>query len=164
MHGALPAHAGAKPTATNLPRRLTRALCLDDFEAMARAHLPRPIFGYVAGAAERNASLDDNERACKEWGFVPRILRDVSKRDPSVELFGRRWSAPFGIAPMGMAALVAYRGDVVQRAITFNQNNRFFANTYIGPWRFMPFDTGTVLTFNQWRSAPYNQDGYSSAS
>jgi hypothetical protein len=57
-----------------------------------------------------------------------------------------------------------YRGDVVQRAITFNQNNRFFANTYIGPWRFMPFDTGRVLTFNQWRAAPYNQDGYSSVS
>jgi L-lactate dehydrogenase (cytochrome) len=112
MSGALPAHAGAKPANTTLPARLARALCLDDFEPLARAHLPRPIFGYVAGAAERNASLDDNARAFGEWGFVPRILRDVSKRDPSATLFGRRWSAPFGIAPMGMSALVAYRGDI----------------------------------------------------
>jgi len=112
MHGPLPAHAGAKPPPTRLPKRLVRALCLDDFEPMARAHLPRPIFGYVAGAAERNASLEDNHRAFCEWGFVPRILRDVSRRDPAATLFGRRWSAPFGIAPMGLAALVAYRGDI----------------------------------------------------
>jgi L-lactate dehydrogenase (cytochrome) len=112
MSGALPAHAGAKPANTTLPARLARALCLDDFEPLARAHLPRPIFGYVAGAAERNASLDDNARAFGEWGFVPRILRDVSRREASATLFGRRWAAPFGIAPMGMSALVAYRGDI----------------------------------------------------
>ena len=57
-----------------------------------------------------------------------------------------------------------YRAERVQTAITFQQNNRFFANTYIGPWRFVAFETGRVLTFNQWRAAPYNQDGYSSVS
>jgi len=112
MHGPLPLHSGARPSQTRLPKRLARALCLADFEPMAKAHLPRPIFGYVAGAAETNASLEDNARAFREWGFVPRTLRDVSRRDPSVTLFGRRWSAPFGIAPMGLAALVAYRGDI----------------------------------------------------
>jgi L-lactate dehydrogenase (cytochrome) len=107
MHAPVPKPA-PKPSA-----RLARVLCLDDFEAMSRAHLPRPVFGYVAGASERNATLADNEAAFAEWGFVPRILRDVSRRDPSVELYGRRWSAPFGIAPMGMAALCAYRGDIM---------------------------------------------------
>jgi L-lactate dehydrogenase (cytochrome) len=90
-----------------------RALCLDDFEAMSRRHLPRPVFGYVAGATERNASLADNARAFAEWGFQPRVLRDVSKRSWARSLFGREWAAPFGIAPMGLAALAAYRGDIV---------------------------------------------------
>ncbi len=90
-----------------------RALCLDDFEAMSRRHLPRPVFGYVAGATERNASLTDNARAFAEWGFQPRVLRDVSKRSWARELFGREWAAPFGIAPMGLSALAAYRGDIV---------------------------------------------------
>ena len=90
-----------------------RALCLDDFETMSRRHLPRPIFGYVAGATERNASLRDNEAAYTEWAFQPRVLRDVSKRSWARALFGREWGAPFGIAPMGLSALAAYRGDIV---------------------------------------------------
>jgi L-lactate dehydrogenase (cytochrome) len=96
-----------------LPRRLRRILSLDDFEAAAQRHLPRPIFGYVAGAAETSASLRDNRSAFGEFGFVPRVLVDVSKRTQRVELFGRTYSAPFGIAPMGISALSAYRGDLV---------------------------------------------------
>src|SRR4029453_16261448 len=84
-----------------------------DFEAAARRHLPRPIFGYVAGAAETNASVRDNRLAFEEFGFVPRVFVGVSKRTQRVELFGRTYSAPFGIAPMGISALCAYRGDLV---------------------------------------------------
>ncbi|MCX7932807.1 MAG: alpha-hydroxy-acid oxidizing protein [Rhodovarius sp.] len=94
-------------------RRAAAALCLDDFEALARRHLPRPVFGYVAGATERNESLADNAAAFAEWAFLPRVLRDVSRRRTVRVLFGREWAAPFGIAPMGLAALAAYRGDIV---------------------------------------------------
>ncbi|MFJ1299406.1 alpha-hydroxy acid oxidase [Pseudomonadota bacterium AL_CKDN230030165-1A_HGKHYDSX7] len=96
-----------------VPRALRRILCLDDFEPAARRRLPRPIFGYVAGAAENNHSRDDNRAAFAEYGFMPRVLVDVSVRDTSVDLFGRRYAAPFGLAPMGISALSAYRGDVV---------------------------------------------------
>jgi len=92
---------------------LRKILCLDDFEAPARRRLPRPIFGYVAGAAERNRSLLDNRRAFGCYGFVPRSLVDVSRRTQEVTLFGRRYASPFGIAPMGIGALSAYRGDIV---------------------------------------------------
>jgi L-lactate dehydrogenase (cytochrome) len=96
-----------------IPRRLRRILCLDDFEVAARRHLPRPIFGYVSGAAETNASLRDNRSAFADYGFVPRVLVDVSTRAQATELFGRTYAAPFGIAPMGISALSAYRGDLV---------------------------------------------------
>ncbi|MFO1070965.1 MAG: alpha-hydroxy acid oxidase [Geminicoccaceae bacterium] len=75
--------------------------------------MPRPIFGYVAGAAETNASRYDNRAAFREFGFRPRVLRDVSGRSQATTLFGRTYAAPFGIAPMGLSALVAYRGDLV---------------------------------------------------
>jgi L-lactate dehydrogenase (cytochrome) len=101
---------GARP---RLSRRLRRVLCLDDFEPAARKHLPRPIFGYIAGAVERNTSLDDNRAAFAEYGFLPRMLVDVSKRSQQTSLFGRTYAAPFGIAPMGIIALSAYRGDLV---------------------------------------------------
>lgn len=96
-----------------LPRVLRDVLCLTDFEGKARRQLPRPIFGYVAGAAEDNRSHQDNRSVFDEYGFITRTLVDVSQRSQAVELFGQRYSSPFGIAPMGIHALSAYRGDLV---------------------------------------------------
>ncbi|MBC5765630.1 alpha-hydroxy acid oxidase [Ramlibacter albus] len=90
-----------------------KLLSLDDYETAARRHLPRPIFAYISGGAEDNASLHDNRAAFAEYGFVTRVLRNVSQRSQAVELFGRRHASPFGIAPMGISALSAYRGDLV---------------------------------------------------
>jgi len=96
-----------------LSRTLRSILALDDFEHAARRRLPRPVFAYVSGAVETNASWRDNRAAFAEWGFVPRALVDVSKRSTRATLFGREYAQPFGIAPMGIVALSAYRGDVV---------------------------------------------------
>ncbi|MBS7542431.1 alpha-hydroxy acid oxidase [Ancylobacter oerskovii] len=93
--------------------RLQRILSLDDLEGAARRFLPRPLFGYVSGAAETGSSLRGNRAAFDEWSFVPRVLNDVSKRSTATTLLGTRYSAPFGIAPMGISALIAYRGDLV---------------------------------------------------
>lgn len=108
------------PTAKPVPgttsashRALKKLLRLDDFEAAARKHLPRPIFGYVAGAAEDNVSLNWNRTAFQDYGFVTRGLVDISRRTQTTELFGHRYAAPFGIAPMGISALYAYRGDLI---------------------------------------------------
>ena len=94
--------------------RLRHILSLDDFERAARRHLPRPIFGYVAGAVENGATLRENRAAFDELGFIPRNVTDVSRRTTTTRLFDRDHAAPFGIAPMGISALSAYRGDLVQ--------------------------------------------------
>jgi L-lactate dehydrogenase (cytochrome) len=109
-----PPARGVAPTApARLSRRLRRILSLEDLEPAARAYLPRPIFEFVSGGAETNASRTDNRAAFAELGFVPRVLTDVSRRSQAATLFGRAYAAPFGLAPMGMSALAAYRGDLV---------------------------------------------------
>jgi L-lactate dehydrogenase (cytochrome) len=96
-----------------VPRSLRRYLALDDFELIARRRLPKMLYGYIAGATETDAALRDNRRAFEEYGFVPRVLNDVSGREQTTQLFGKTYASPFGIPPMGSAALCAYRGDVV---------------------------------------------------
>lgn len=96
-----------------VPRRLRRILCLDDFEPAAKAHLPRPLFGYVAGAAETNASLTGNRLAFDKYRFVPRVMINIAGRSMATTLLSQQFNAPFGIAPLGLAALMAYRGDLV---------------------------------------------------
>ncbi|MCJ2067689.1 alpha-hydroxy-acid oxidizing protein [Methylobacterium sp. J-030] len=119
----LPGHTEAVPgtaateTAAGARRRgKPVALALADYEAAARRHLPRPVFGYIAGAAETNAALDDNRQALRAYGFVPRVLVGVGARTAAATLLGRDYAAPFGIAPMGLSALAAYRGDIVLAA------------------------------------------------
>ncbi|WP_211951131.1 alpha-hydroxy acid oxidase [Cupriavidus yeoncheonensis] len=94
-------------------RRLRSILSLADFEAAAKSVLPRPIFGYIAGAAEDEKSLAANRTAFDAVRFRPKVLVDVSGRSQATELFGKRYASPFGIAPVGISAIAAYRGDVV---------------------------------------------------
>src|SRR4029079_8983462 len=102
----------ARPIST-VPRHLQKYLALDDFEATARRRIPKFLYGYISGGAETDASVRDNRKAFDEYGFVPRVLNDVSGRDQSATLFGKRYASPFGIPPMGSSALCAYRGDIV---------------------------------------------------
>lgn len=97
----------------SLPARLRGLLSLDDFEEAARRHLPRPVFAYLSGGVEDNVSREDNRAVFNEWQFVPRVLQGVARRTTATTLFGHEYSAPFGIAPIGIAALYAYRGDLV---------------------------------------------------
>ena len=102
----------ARPAA-RAPANLRGFLSLEDFERAAERHLPRMLHGFISGACETDASLRDNRDAFADWGFVPRVLVDTAQRDTVTELLGRRYAAPFGIAPMGASALSAYRGDLV---------------------------------------------------
>jgi hypothetical protein len=51
-----------------------------------------------------------------------------------------------------------YMGSGIQQAITFNQNNLFSNNTYLGDWKFMAVSQGTNYNFAIWQAGPYNQD------
>ncbi|MDO9526753.1 MAG: alpha-hydroxy acid oxidase [Gemmobacter sp.] len=104
---------GYTAPAVKAPRAMRDILSLDDLEPAARRFLPTPVFGYVSGAAEDNLTRDDNRAAFRKPMFRPRVLRNVADRSMRTTLLGQTYEAPFGIAPMGMAALSAYRGDIV---------------------------------------------------
>jgi hypothetical protein len=57
-----------------------------------------------------------------------------------------------------------YHGKVVQKNITFKQNNVWRNNTYTGSWQFMAEEAGHVVTWDEWRSARYGQDAGSNMS
>ena len=96
-----------------MPHRLEHILSLNDFERAARRHLPRPLFGYVTSVAEDGIASQSSREAFDKYAFLPRALVNVSGVSTETELFGRRYAYPFGIAPMGISALTAYRGDQV---------------------------------------------------
>lgn len=92
---------------------MDRIFSLHDFEQPARRKLPRQLFSYIYNGADEERSIRENRSAFDRYAFVPRLLRDVSARDQKIQLFGREYSSPFGIAPVGLSAMWCYRGDVV---------------------------------------------------
>lgn len=94
-------------------RRLARVLDLDDFERAVKRRLPRAVYGYVAHGAETETTLRSNRAIFDDWRLVTRVLVGVEERSTRTDLFGREYAAPFGIAPMGGSALVAYDGHKV---------------------------------------------------
>lgn len=94
-------------------KQLSRILSLSDFEVLAKKRLPPQLFAYVSGGCEDGQSLQANRAIFSDYEFNPRVLVDISKRSTRIELFGKTYSAPIGLAPMGISALTSYRGDIV---------------------------------------------------
>jgi hypothetical protein len=51
-----------------------------------------------------------------------------------------------------------YHESVVQEAVTFEQDNRFYSNIYTGPWQFVVHEQGKHVDWASWQGAPYGQD------
>lgn len=100
------------PTAAELQQKFKHLLSLDDFERHAKRRVPHMIHEYVAGGAETGSSVRAAKNAYAKYRLIPRMFRDVSDRQQSVDLFGKTYDSPFGIAPLGGAAFVAYRADI----------------------------------------------------
>src|SRR5690606_33520275 len=83
---------------------------------MARRKLPRIAFDFIDGGADGELCLQRNRAAFERYCLVPRYLRDVSRRDQSVELFGRRYASPIGISPTGLAGLFRPDADLMLAA------------------------------------------------
>ncbi|MEO7754245.1 MAG: alpha-hydroxy-acid oxidizing protein [Terracoccus sp.] len=81
-------------------------------EEVARKHLSRRAFAYIAGSAGSEAGARANTAAFDRWQVVPRLLVDTTERDLSVQLLGRRHASPFLVAPVGVLSMAHADADV----------------------------------------------------
>jgi isopentenyl diphosphate isomerase/L-lactate dehydrogenase-like FMN-dependent dehydrogenase len=74
---------------------------LHELVAKARANLNQNAWDYIVGGTETETTLRRNRMALDEIAFRPRVLRNVSQVDTSVDLFGRKLRLPVVLAPVG---------------------------------------------------------------
>ena len=84
----------------------------DALERAARKAVSAEAFAYLAGGAGAEATMAANRAAFARWQIWPRVLRDVSSRDLSIELLGRRRATPFVLSPIGVAEMAHADADV----------------------------------------------------
>lgn len=80
--------------------------------ALAARKMSRRAAAYVVGSAGMERTAKANRSAFERWKIVPRMLRDVSERDLTVELLGQRLPSPFLLSPVGVLELVHPLADV----------------------------------------------------
>ena len=82
------------------------------YEEAARALLTPAIYDYYAGGAEDERTLRWNEAAFRQFALRPRVLVDVGRIDPSVELLGDRLAYPVLLAPTAFQRLAHPDGEL----------------------------------------------------
>lgn len=101
-----------KPEFSAKKRRVKRSLTIYDLRDAAKSCTPTPAFDYTDGAAEDEISLQRARDAYRNVEFQPNVLKDVSKLDTSIDLFGQKSSYPLGIAPTGFTRMMNTEGEV----------------------------------------------------
>ncbi|HMO40079.1 MAG TPA: lactate 2-monooxygenase [Saprospiraceae bacterium] len=81
-------------------------------ETAARQRISKEGFAYMAGGAGQESTLQTNRRAFDQWQIVPRMLRDVSHRDTSIQLFGQSLPTPLLTCPIGVLEMAHPEADL----------------------------------------------------
>ncbi len=98
---------------------------LHDYERVAAERLPPGPLAYFSGGAGDEVTLRDNRAAFGRQAIVPRVMRDVSRVDTSMDLFGRHWPTPIWIAPTALQRMAHPDGELATaqaaaaRGVTF---------------------------------------------
>jgi 4-hydroxymandelate oxidase len=87
-------------------------LNLFDYEALAEAKLPGPLWDFFVDGAGDGITLAENRRAFDRIAIRPRMLVDVTRIDITTSLLGAAVDAPFLIAPCGPHAAAHPHGEL----------------------------------------------------
>lgn len=79
---------------------------IDDLRIKAKSRIPRFAFEYLDGGCNEDVNLHRNTRELSEVQLKPYYLNNYGGTDASTTLFGKKYSAPFGVAPVGLQGLI----------------------------------------------------------
>ena len=82
-----------------------------DYRELARRRLPRQLFDYVDGGAYEERTMRANVADLEALPLRQLVMRDVSERDPWVEVLGERLALPVILGPVGLAGMLAPRAE-----------------------------------------------------
>jgi (S)-2-hydroxy-acid oxidase len=89
-----------------------QCLTIDQLEHIAADRMDKQTRDYYNEGADSGSTLAENKSAYQKYRIRPRVLRDVSKIDTSVDIFGYKNSIPMGVAPTAMQRLAHQDGEL----------------------------------------------------
>jgi L-lactate dehydrogenase (cytochrome) len=91
--------------------RLSDCHNFHDFRKLAKKRLPSPIFNYIDGAADDEATYRRNTSSFDDCDLLPSVLTGVSDIDMSVEVMGQKLDMPVYCSPTALQRLFHHDGE-----------------------------------------------------
>lgn len=107
-------------------------ISIDDLREMARRRLPRMVFDYIDGGAEREITLAANTRAFDDVLLRPRSAVATPRPDLRTTVLGARLRLPFLFAPVGSSRLFHPRGEEVAARVAGRAGTIYTLSTLSG--------------------------------
>ena len=85
---------------------LREAANIAQLKTIAKSRIPGFVYEYLCGGCNEDLAVANNRRALDQVFLDPHLLTPANKSDLSIELLGKRYRAPFGVAPLGLSGLV----------------------------------------------------------
>jgi len=79
---------------------------IEYLRAKAKKRIPGFAFDYLDGGCNTEVNLRRNTDEIRDLQLKPYYLREVANPNMEVELFGKKYDAPFGISPIGLQGLM----------------------------------------------------------
>lgn len=87
-------------------------LTIDELEKLAAERMDKQTRDYYNEGADNGSTLLENITAYQKYRIRPRVLRDISSIDTSVNVFGHKVTIPLGVAPTAMQCLAHDDGEL----------------------------------------------------
>lgn len=93
-------------------KKLSVNASFERLEQKAKKKISKEAFAYIAGGAGSETTMSENRKAFDRWQIVPHMLKNVSERDTTIELFGQKLPTPILIDPIGVLEMVHPQADI----------------------------------------------------
>jgi len=111
--------------------KLARALTINDLAKIAKKKVPKVVFDYVEGSALDEVSYSRSKAAFDRVEFTAHTLRDVSKVDPSIEIFGKKVDLPILFSPTGYTRFMYHVGEPAVANVAAQNNLIYSLSTMV---------------------------------
>ncbi|MBI1202971.1 MAG: L-lactate dehydrogenase [Rhodopseudomonas sp.] len=87
--------------------------CIEDLRTIAKARVPRAFFEYADSGSYTEQTLRANRADLEAIKLRQRVLVDVSERDLTTTVLGKKIAAPLILAPIGLCGMQHGDGEIL---------------------------------------------------
>jgi len=102
---------------------------IEDLRKKAKQRIPKFAFDYLEGGCNDDVNLLRNITELQQVQLMPQYLNKFDGHNMSVDLFGHKYDAPFGISPIGLQGLIWPNSPEILATAAFKNNIPYILST-----------------------------------